>query len=213
MHIFYTKEETEWTITVPNKTKYLYRAKSSISKIFDIQDFVKLFGTYRKRHLRSCKIYSFCTALFSLVSINTLTAIALERYMVTMVPIFVTKVNKNSSCVIWIFIRLGYISIAWMGKLYFGGFIYKHFLCSFFTQNFFAESKWRMDLVSKIKQKKRKNLELETAKASLCIIILFCVAWMPYAVVCMIGIFGNASSIHPLLVSLNIANVFQLQPT
>jgi r-opsin len=46
--------------------------------------------------------------------------------------------------------------------------------------------------------KKRLNIEWRTAKAVFGLILMFCFSWTPYAIVAVIGQFGNQSSITPL---------------
>jgi r-opsin len=49
---------------------------------------------------------------------------------------------------------------------------------------------------------RRYNTELRTAKTILIIVGLFCVAWGPYCIVALIGLFGDAASVTPLVSAL-----------
>lgn len=49
------------------------------------------------------------------------------------------------------------------------------------------------------KDRNNQKYEIKTAKISLCIITLFCGSWFPYAVICMVAMFGKAELILPLV--------------
>lgn len=110
---------------------------------------------------------------------------------------FFTKTRHNISFVISLSVFCFYIQLLLISVSYINIF------CKVLSHgSYIRRLNEEMDLTSHLKHKKRKNLELETAKASLCIIIFFCGSWLPYAVVCMIGMFGNAALIQPLVSTL-----------
>ena len=60
------------------------------------------------------------------------------------------------------------------------------------------QSKWSRESTYRRKQRK----ELNTAKISAGIILMFCVSWTPYAVVAMVGCFGDPKYITPLVAAI-----------
>ena len=50
--------------------------------------------------------------------------------------------------------------------------------------------------------KHNPDIEYKTAKTSLLAVLFYCIAWTPYAVVSLVGEFGNSSSLTPLISTL-----------
>ena len=48
------------------------------------------------------------------------------------------------------------------------------------------------------KEQRRRQVEIDTAKTVLVVVGLFCLSWMPYAVISMIGVYGDQSLITPM---------------
>ena len=52
------------------------------------------------------------------------------------------------------------------------------------------------------KSRKMEKNELKTAKSGLMLVIVFCISWLPYSVICLIALFGDNSNISPVLVTI-----------
>ena len=48
------------------------------------------------------------------------------------------------------------------------------------------------------REQRKHQVEVDTAKATLLMIGLFCLSWLPYTVVAMIGVYGDQAHITPL---------------
>lgn len=191
-----------------------------------------------------CIIYGFFGSLSSFLSVNTLTAIALERYFVIVFQRPWYKKTSSSKiclsvCFVWIF------SFAWSLCPIFGwghyilegsltsctfdfftrtitnySFVISILIFCFFLQVLFifisylgifikvAKHERELKDMSETnngslfclrisKYRKSEKCEIKTAKVAFCIIVIFCLSWFPYAIVCMIGMFGHAEVIFP----------------
>ncbi|XP_060606059.1 rhodopsin, GQ-coupled-like [Ruditapes philippinarum] len=70
---------------------------------------------------------------------------------------------------------------------------------------FDARSRANVDDTSFRRMRKNRKLErneMKTAKAGLILISVFCLSWTPYSIVSWIGLFGDRSTITPLIVAL-----------
>ena len=195
--------------------------------------------------ISGCQIYGFIGSVASLVSINTLAAIAVDRCLV----IVRTIPSQNRPSRRYLYMSLGFIWIyaaswasvplAGWGKYILEGteasctfdFLTRdtntishvtsictvHFfipvtLISFSYYLIFKSVRKTQREISHIarvftteevplhvqNQCMGMNRELKTAKVSLIIILVFCISWSPYAIVALIGVFGDQTLVTRL---------------
>ncbi|KAK3090801.1 hypothetical protein FSP39_014755 [Pinctada imbricata] len=191
-----------------------------------------------------CMIYGFSGALTGFVSINTLTAIALERFFVIAwkktLPLNRIPSRKiiSISVSIWVYSSLWAIAplFGWGSYILEGSltsctfdfftrttsnrsFVMCIFIFCFGLQCFVIIFSYTIIFVKVIRHErdglyhnggghmvcirvsnkiKSANIQIKIAKIVLLIIVVFCTSWMPYAIIALIGIYGNASVITPL---------------
>ncbi|XP_021377213.1 rhodopsin-like [Mizuhopecten yessoensis] len=180
-----------------------------------------------------CLLYGFIGSVTSIVSITTLTMIAIER---SIVITFSRKVTLKQLIMAiqftWIYgIFWATMPLAGWGRYIIEGSrisctfdflsrdtLYKSFVISLQTCVFYvpvslimfsyasifvkvSRNEREMDRLKNTQQlwrSSRFNIEIKVAKTALVITMVFCLSWLPYAVVALIGSFGNIQLITPL---------------
>ncbi|ESO87351.1 hypothetical protein LOTGIDRAFT_154846 [Lottia gigantea] len=204
---------------------------------FPILIWASLKGQWQLGNI-GCQIYGVIGALTGFMSINTLTAMAVDRYQVINTNnSFMQKTSKGRHafiiCGIWVYsVSWALVPVAGWGRYVLNGgrtsccfdyltrdsinlaFIVCLFIFCFTIQLFVIlycytsmlvficrheRAFLSSDLILKTDKATRKKIKLELKVARLVFIIVsaFCLSWMPFAVVTLIGAFGDSSYITP----------------
>ncbi|XP_013407359.1 rhodopsin, GQ-coupled-like [Lingula anatina] len=176
-----------------------------------------------------CDIHAMVVGIFGLMSMNTIAAIAFERYKVivrscptkgsrrqvavsvvvtwlysilwTLPPIFgwgqYILEGTGTSCT-FDFLTQTLENRLFVLALFIGGFVVPFLVILVCYCNVFYYVHASNKLLFYCRTKKALKSEVKVVKMTMVILLLFCLSWIPYSVVALIGTFGDATQISPL---------------
>ncbi|XP_018655263.1 putative opsin-like receptor [Schistosoma mansoni] len=122
----------------------------------------------------ACELYGFAGSIFGFISLTTMAFIALDRYLVIVQPFETFSRITYGKVIVMIFITWIW-SALWSIPPFFG---YSNFLILIFV----------------IRDKKA---DIEAAKTSIILVLLYLMSWSPYAIVCLMTLIGSRDSLTP----------------